>query len=202
MDWNSLQTWGIGLIETLGPYLLARCYIRDADDFYNLIQLQFRVVLLLLPFAIVEFITGHDIWRDLFAAIWQVQVTTQMPPRGGLTRVQMGFDHPILFGVCIASILAPVYLVLGYQRGFAQRSFKTAIVGAVSFMSLSAGAVVSMAVQVLLLLVKAIKIPWKILIGLSVLIGLAIQLVANRISARHCQSVLSYSIQKRIGIAN
>ena len=69
MEWSSLQTWGIGLIETLGPYLLARCYIRDADDFYNLIRLQFRIVLLLLPFAIVEFITGHDIWRDLFAAI-------------------------------------------------------------------------------------------------------------------------------------
>ena len=68
--WNQVvQTWGIGLIETLGPYLLARCYIRDADDFYNLIQLQFRIVLLLLPFAIVEFITGHDIWRGLFAAI-------------------------------------------------------------------------------------------------------------------------------------
>ena len=71
---NSVQTWGIGLIETLGPYLLARCYIRDADDYYNLIQFQFRLVLLLLPFAIVEFITGHDIWRDLFAAIWPVHV--------------------------------------------------------------------------------------------------------------------------------
>ena len=132
MEWNCLSRHaGIGFIETLGPYLLARCYIRDADDFYNLVQLLFRIVLFLLPFAIVEFITGHDIWRDLFAAIWPVQVNQQMPTRGGLTRVQMGFDHPILFGMCIASILAPVHLVLGYQKDFFQRSFRTGIVGAI-----------------------------------------------------------------------
>ena len=68
--------------------------------------------------------------------------------------MQMGFDHPILFGVCIASILAPVHLVLGYRRDFAQRSFKTAIVGAVSFMSLSAGPLVSIVVQALLSVVQ------------------------------------------------
>ena len=50
----SVQTSGIVFIETLGPYLLARCYIRDADDFYNVIQLLFRIVVLLLPFAIFE----------------------------------------------------------------------------------------------------------------------------------------------------
>jgi hypothetical protein len=179
-----IQTVGIVFIETVGPYMLARCYIRDADDFYNLVQLLFRIVVVLFPFAIVEFITGKDIWRDLFAAIWPVQVDKQMASRGGLTRVQMGFDHPILFGMCIASILAPVHLILGYRRGSAQRSFKTAIVGAVAFMSLSAGPFVSLVVQGLLLsfnfLVRAIKIPWTILIGLLVLISLALQLVAKR----------------------
>jgi hypothetical protein len=179
-----IQTAGIVFLETVAPYMLARCYIRDEDDFYNLVQLMFGIVLLLFPFAFVEFVTGKDIWRDLFAAIWPVQVDKQMPSRGGLTRVQMGFDHPILFGICIASILAPVYLVLGYRRGLAQRSFKTAIVGAVSFMSLSAGPFVSLVLQVFLLscnfLVRAIKIPWTILIGLMVLISLALQLVAKR----------------------
>ena len=65
----SVQSLGINFIETIGPYLLARCYIRDADDFYNVIQLLFRIVVLLLPFAIFEFVTGQNISRDLFAAI-------------------------------------------------------------------------------------------------------------------------------------
>ncbi len=66
----SVQTSGIVFIETLGPYLLARCYIRDADDFYNVIQLLFRIVVLLLPFAIFEFVSGQNISRELFAAIF------------------------------------------------------------------------------------------------------------------------------------
>ena len=181
---NSVQTWGIGLLETIGPYLLARCYIRDADDYFNLIQFQFRLVLLSLPFAFVEFITGHDIWRDLFAAILPVHVDQGMPARGGLTRVQMGFDHPILFGMCIASILAPVHLVLGYRKDFVQSSFRSAIVGAVAFMSLSAGPLVSIVVQTFFLscnsLLRAIKMTWQILIGLFVLIALALQMVAQR----------------------
>ena len=65
----SVQPSGIVFIETLGPYLLARCYIRDADDFYNVIQLLFRIVVLLLPFAIFEFVSGQNISRELFAAI-------------------------------------------------------------------------------------------------------------------------------------
>ena len=66
----SVQPSGIVFIETLGPYLLARCYIRDADDFYNVIQLLFRIVVLLLPFAIFEFVSGQNISRELFAAIF------------------------------------------------------------------------------------------------------------------------------------
>ena len=179
-----IQTAGIGFVETVGPYMLARCYIRDADDFYNVIRLLFRIVLFLLPFAIVELVTGYDIWRALFSAIWPVKIEAQMPGRSGLARVQMGFDHPILFGMFVASILAPVHLVLGYQKNFFQRCFKTGIVALTAFMSLSAGAVSSMTVQGLLLswngLSRAIKFRWQILIGLLALMYLAIDLFAKR----------------------
>ena len=119
----SVQTSGIVFIETVGPYLLARCYIRDADDFYNVIQLLFRIVVLLLPFAIVEFVSGQNISRELFAAICPT-FSGSVPPRLGLTRVQSVFDHPILFGVFTGSIFAPVHLVLGYQRSFFQRTLQ------------------------------------------------------------------------------
>ena len=55
---STVQIIGITFVETVGPYLLARCYIRDADDFYNVVQLLFRIVVFLLPFAIVELVTG------------------------------------------------------------------------------------------------------------------------------------------------
>ena len=61
---TSIQPLGILFVETLGPYLLARCFIRDADDFYNVVRLMFRIVVLLFPFAIVEFLSGQNISRE------------------------------------------------------------------------------------------------------------------------------------------
>src|SRR5262249_40946645 len=111
----TVQSSGIIFIETLGPYLLARCYIRDADDLYNVVQLLFRIVVfVLLPFGILEFVSGQNVSRDLFAMILPT-LTEAMPARLGLTRVQSVFDHPILFGVFTCSIFALVYLVLGYK---------------------------------------------------------------------------------------
>ena len=182
----SIQPAGIMFIETLGPYLLARCYIRDADDFYNVIQLLFRIVVFLLPFAIFEFVSGQNISRELFAAILPTLGPIQpMPPRSGLTRVQSVFDHPILFGLCTGSIFALVHLVLGYQKSFFQRTFRTGIVGATSILSLSSGPLIALSrpgvPSVMERLIRArSRFRWKILIGLLVLIVLAIELVANR----------------------
>ena len=178
----SVQPSGIMFIETLGPYLLARCYIRDADDFYNVVQLLFRIVVLLLPFAIFEFVSGQNISRELFAAVFPT-LSGSETPRLGLTRVQSVFDHPILFGLCTGGIFALVHLVLGYQKSFFQRTLRTGIVGATVILSLSSGPIIAIVAQGLLLswnsLLRAIKIRWKILIGL-VLMVLSIAIVVNR----------------------
>jgi len=182
---QSIQTPGILFIETLGPYFLARCYIRDAEDFYNMIQLLFRIVLFLLPFAVFEFFSAQNISRELFATIFPIiPIDSPMPARMGLTRVQSVFDHPILFGMFTGSILPLVYLVLGYKKGLFQRSFWTGLVAAVSFMSLSAGPLTQIVTAGFLLswngLLGATKARWKILIVLVVLITLATELFANR----------------------
>ena len=132
------QPAGIGFVETIGAYLLARCYIRDADDFHNAIELLFRTVLFLMPFAIVEFVTGHNILREMFGMILPTEFYLS-EHRSGFTRVRSVFDHPILFGLYVGSILALVHLVLGYQKTLMPRSFKSGIVAATAFMSLSAG---------------------------------------------------------------
>jgi hypothetical protein len=180
----SVEPAGIAFIATLGAYFLARCYIRNADDFYNTIQWLFRLVVLLLPFALFELITGHNILRNLFAAILPIKSDPPMPGRLGLTRVQSVFDHPILYGIFPCSIFALTYLVLGYRKSFFQRFLKTGIVGVASLLSLSSGPLTGLFVQVLLLswngLLTNIKARWKLLICLLVLAFLAIELVANR----------------------
>jgi hypothetical protein len=179
----SVQPSGITFVETVGAYMLARCYIRDAEDFYNAVQLLFRVVAFLLPFAILEVVIGQNILRELFEVIFPTQSDVPMM-RSGLTRARSVFDHPILFGVYTGSITALVYLVLGYQKSFLERAVRTGIVAATSLMSLSAGALVAVVTQVFLLswgqLLAAVKIRWQILIGLFILIYLTIELGTNR----------------------
>jgi hypothetical protein len=180
---SAAQTSGIMLIECVGPYLLARCYVRDADDFYNVVQLLFRIVILLMPFAIFEFVTGQNISRELFAAILPTR-TEAMPPRLGWTRVQSVFDHPILFGLCTGGVLSLVHLVLGYQKDVFQRSLRIGVVATTSLMSLSSGPLTGLATQAFLLswngVSGAIKVKWKILLALLVSMYLVVELAANR----------------------
>jgi O-antigen ligase len=181
---QSIQSMGIGFIETIGAYLLGRCFIRDADGFYNSIQILFGIILVLMPFAMLELVTGHNLLREVFAAILPTNFYPQEQRAGGLTRVLSVFDHPILFGLCSGGILALVHLVLGYQKGFFQRSFRTLIVGGTAFMSLSAGPIGAVAIQTLLLswngLLWGIRSRWKILIVILVCLVLLIEVVANR----------------------
>lgn len=44
-----IEPAGILFVETMGPYLLARCYIRDAEDFEHVIVLVAKLIVLLLP---------------------------------------------------------------------------------------------------------------------------------------------------------
>jgi hypothetical protein len=181
---STIQSIGIEFIETIGPYFLARCYVRNADDFYDMTLWLFRTVAFLLPFSIFECITGQNILRDLFALILPTLTTGPPELRQGLTRVRSVFDHPILFGVLVGSNFALVHLVLGYKRGYLGRNFRSGIVIATSFLSLSSGPLIGVLVQGFLLtwngLFPAIRSRWKILIGISGSVFLALELVANR----------------------
>jgi hypothetical protein len=180
---TSIQPSGIIFIETVGPYLLARCYVRDSSDFHNIIQFLFIINILLLPFAILEFFYGMNISREIFAAILPT-FTDTMPQRLGFTRVQSVFDHPILFGVFTGSIFALAYLVLGYKKPIFFRLYATGIIAITTVLSVSSGPLVTLVVQSLLLcwntVFRMIRSRWKILIGLILFITVTIEIVANR----------------------
>ena len=131
---HSAQTAGIVFIETIGPYLLARCYIRDAASFRKMVRWLCWIVLFLLPFAVVEVVTGQDVLRELFAMISPVVELQEREVRLGLTRVVSVFEHPILYGVFTGSIVALVYLTERRMRWLLAPA-----VAATSALALSAG---------------------------------------------------------------
>lgn len=180
----AVQPSGILFVETVGAYMLARCLIRDADDFYNVVLVLFWIVALLLPLAILEAVTGRNIAREFFASIHQTFPDSYLDPRWGLRRVQSIFEHPILYGVFCASIFAMVHLVLGYGKSAGRRWLKTGTVGIAAFLSLSAGPMTALVGQGMLLgwnwLSGRIEARWKILCAFSLLGVVSIELLSNR----------------------
>ena len=163
----SFQTAGILLIETVGPYLMARCYIRSIGTFRAMTRLLFRMVAILLPFAILEAIANRDIIMDLFSSVLPTHVIAITEPRWGLRRVQTVFEHPILHGVVCGSILALVFTVLGEGQSTSKRWLMTGVVGATTFLSFSSGPLTAVAAQAMLLgwnwMLRNNKNRWKLL---------------------------------------
>jgi hypothetical protein len=205
-----IQSGGILFVETVGPYLLGRCYIRSADDFEKMVLLLFKIVVVLLPFAVIECVTGQKPLTKLFGIFMPTIEINPMEPRWGLTRVQGPYEHPILFGVCCGSILALTHMVLGYGQSSVRRWFNSAIVVGTAFLALSSGPLTALIGQCLLLswnrVLCSVEARWKILWAIVIFINVAIYLYSGESVARffisHAPLFDSWSAYYRLLIWN
>ncbi|MGO4441355.1 O-antigen ligase domain-containing protein [Rhizobium sp. RAF56] len=147
----ALQPVVISFVETLGAYFLARCCIRNADDFQAMAKIFFFVILAMLPFALLETMTGTRVTLRVFGVLLPTYHDIALEFRGGLVRVQGPFDHSILFGLFCSSGFALSVLVVGFQRPFFATWCKAGVVAFTAALSLSAGPILGLAVQFLLL---------------------------------------------------
>lgn len=179
-----IQGGGILFIETAGAYLLARCYVRNVDDFLNLSKLLFRIIVIILPFAVFEAVTRHNIALDLFRAALPTIPEAYQGERWGLRRVQTVFEHPILFGVFVSAVIAMAHLVLGYQKPLLVRWSRTGIVLTTGFLSMSGGPFTVIATQLLLLswnfILQNFKHRWRLLWGIVFVMYLIIEVGSNQ----------------------
>jgi len=136
---TALQGGGILFVETAGAYLLARAYIRTAEQFRSMVALLFKIVVLLLPFGLIEMFTGQKPLLQLLGIVLPTLDVTEMDRRWGLWRVQGPFEHPILFGVFCGSIFALTHIVLGHAQTLASRWLKSGIVMGTALLALSSG---------------------------------------------------------------
>lgn len=178
------QPSAIAFIETTGAYFLARCYIRDADDFYNMSLLLFRIFAFALPFAIFEAVTYHNLILEAFSLVMPSFADSFYDPRWGLRRVQAFAEHPILFGICAGSIFSLVHLVLGYGKSFLQRLPRTGAALMTAFLSLSAGPMLAVASQAVLIgwdrILQKNKWRWKIALIAVAVFNACIAIIPNQ----------------------
>ncbi len=196
---GSIQQAGIQFIETAGAYFIARCYIRNADNFYDAIRLLFWIVVILFPFAILEAVTNRNFLLEFLSKFVQAFPLSGREARWGLRRVQGVLEHPILFGVVCGSIFALVHLVLGYGEKAGRRWLRTGIVGATALLSLSAGPISALAAQAMLIfwnwLLRNYEYRWRLLVGLLSAMWILLSLVAKRSVPNIFLSFFSFDAQ-------
>lgn len=145
----SVEPIGIFFIETLGAYLLGRCFIRTPEHFKTLIMTIFIMGLIMLPFAIYEAMTGTNLILDTFKKLGQVSPDVSKDRRWGFDRVQGPFEHPILMGVFFGCFIGPVFFVLGYGQKLFKRLMTFGTVLMVAAGSLSSGPLAGMLAQMI-----------------------------------------------------
>ncbi|WP_415184796.1 O-antigen ligase family protein [Phaeovulum sp.] len=179
-----LMPGGISFIETMGAYLLARCFVRDADSFYAMVKFLFWVIAAMFPFTIYETLTGNDILMQMAKRLGSTDNIVWKEPRWGLDRVQGVFPHPILFGVFCGGATALTYYVLGYKTSKLRRLFQTALVTLSVMLSLSSGPLTALIAQLALILwdrvLSGFRQRWVVLSSMVATMYIALEIAAKR----------------------
>lgn len=182
---NRFQYAAIIAIEMLCPYLIARCYIRTEADYAALIRFLRWIAIFLAPAAIIEALTTKRIYVMLLDPVFQVFGKAPYEFRLGMSRAQVVFEHPILYGVYVATFCAPVYMVARAQGYSPLRSliFVSPVLAA-TFFSLSTGAFLGLILQILFLawafIFQKVSSRWMILTALVALGYIVVSFLSNR----------------------
>jgi len=142
------------------------------------------VMLILLPIAAVEFLTGKLIINSIVGGIFRTFEWNGYAPRLGFYRVQATFEHPILYGVFASSVFSLFFFA--FKGGKFPASSRTAatisLIGTV--FSVSSGAFISVAfqcgLQVWEKVTKQFKHRWWLLIGVLAIAYVAIDIYSTR----------------------
>lgn len=178
---DSIETAGVFILQSTGAYLLGRFCVRDLEHMAFLFRILAIAAVLLAPFALIETLTGLQPYLRLFSIIGPVYADANMPPRLGFERVQVSFEHPILFGVFIASLAG---LIVARIKNTAHRVFALGAVVIGTFFSLSTGAYLTLIVQGGLFVWAAIfsnnPKRWRNLFLLTAFMYISVDLASNR----------------------
>jgi hypothetical protein len=180
---KGLQSGGIFVIETLGTFLLARRYIRDVFAFQQMVRSLALMVILLLPFAVYENVTGSPILIEAFGKIFPVYDIIGSEARWGLRRAQGPFEYSILFGIVCSSALALSFYAYGAATRWKGR-LSAGLVAIAVVSSLSSGPILSLVVQVMLIawdkVTASVARRWAILATLVASAYFAVSISSNR----------------------
>lgn len=142
-----IESGGIQFLELIGAYLIARTSIRNLEQFVGTVIVLFGVIAVILPFTLVESVTGNHVIKQLAATATGGGFSSRIEPRMGLTRAYGPFDHPILWGVFAASAVGLTWMLYQVRRKQLEAVGPLVVIAA-ALTSVSSGALVAIWAQV------------------------------------------------------
>ena len=128
----------------LGGYMAGRLLIRNAQDYRRFIRYFLMALLILLPFSLFELLTEQMIIAETLGKVFPA-TAKYYESRWGLSRVQVVFPHPILYGLfCSIGFANVLYL---YRDQFFGRLSRVGLVVGMTFMALSSAPLLSIGLQ-------------------------------------------------------
>lgn len=166
---DRVHTAGIQFAEMFGGYLIGRTLVRDSAGFRTFVRYSLIAVLFLLPFALVELLTGMSPLRMIFSPLMEVpdRAWIGFSPRLGFNeRAQGPFPHPILLGLFCALAVANVYFL--FRRRLVLRTGAIGLVLLTMLTSLSSAPLISAGLQLAMIawdrLLFIFKARWVVLV--------------------------------------
>jgi hypothetical protein len=181
---SAIQTAGSNFVEVAGAYFLGRMAMRYPSSYIFMSKCLLVIVVILLPFAFYESITGNAIIVNILGKFLPTYPDVSMGRRLGLDRAQTVFEHPILFGVFCAGIYSPAVLVSARNSSRFKQVLFGILVASATFLSLATGAFLNVIWQILIVTWNKIfinfKRRWQLLLGLGVLAYIIVDAASNR----------------------
>lgn len=152
---------------TFGSYLVGRMMVRNAMDFRMFCRYFLIGLVLLFPFALVEFLTNKNLLTMIFGKVFTISgnETAAGGRRLGFIRARGAFEHPILLGLFCGIGLGSV--VYTFRESFLRQWAAGLFVCCAVFTSISTGPFIAVAVQLLLIVwdraLRFIKSRWLVL---------------------------------------
>jgi len=196
-----IQQTGSTGAEFLGGYLVGRVYIRNRHQFLAMCRQLAMVVLILLPFGLIEARNSNPVIPDLIRRLPSVFSVpdVNIPGRMGLNRVQNSFNHPIHYGLFSSVVFSLNFIALQGKINPVWRWVSSTLIGLGCFLALSSGALLALLLQLGLIAWAVVfqKITWRwwLLLGCGVVAYIAIDLLSNRTPFKVFLSYATFSPQ-------
>lgn len=194
---QALESGGIYFVECFGAYAMGRRYVRNVADFQALSIFIALVVCGLAAVAVPESLSHVHFTREAFRSVLGGPALQFIEPRMGLARAYGSFEHPILFGVFCSMAFATAWFVARRSLSPLRGWFLLGCIVIASFVSLSAGAWMMLAMQIALAgwdwMTKGMPGRWGIMMGIIALILVVVSMLSNRSPIQVFISYASFS---------